>query len=70
MTTTPGPSIDVLQINMQTPRDLVATGHHVHSCPICYEHVPCYETCSVEPDLDLDDGTLRGAYHACAGCSA
>jgi len=35
----------------------------------CYEHVPCELLCAVEPDLTLDDGTLRGSFHTCDECS-
>lgn len=61
------PEGDVLIIEMQSYPDLVA-GRHVHSCPVCYEHIACVERCSVEPDLTLDDGTLRGAYDVCPSC--
>lgn len=57
----------VLVIYMQEQRDLL-TGHHVHPCPICYEHVPCEYRCSIEPDLTLDDGTLSGAHCVCPAC--
>ena len=59
----------MLVIDMQSYPDLV-TGRHAHSCPLCYEHVPCGMTCSVEPDLELDDGTMRGAYVECDACKA
>lgn len=55
-------------IDMQSRPDLVL-GRHVHTCPLCYEHVPCEQRCSVEPDLTLDDGTLRGAHCECSECS-
>lgn len=58
---------DVTVIEMQSRAPLVRGGH-VHSCPVCYENVPCEETCSCEEDLTLDDGTLRGAYVTCADC--
>jgi len=62
---------DVLRIDMQSfVRPLEATGNHVHSCPVCYEHVPCEMTCAVEPDATLDDGTLRGAFVECDQCVA
>lgn len=58
-----------LVIDMQSrARPLEARGGHVHSCPHCYEHVPCDETCAVEPDLTLDDGTPRGAFVVCSTC--
>ena len=60
---------DVLRIEMQSRAvPLEAKGNHVHTCPLCYEHVPCAQECAVEPDLTLDDGTLRGHYVACAKC--
>lgn len=43
-------------------------GAHVHSCPECYEHVPCEQTCAVEVDLTLDDGTPRGGFCVCDRC--
>lgn len=58
----------MLVINMQSRPDLVL-GNHAHTCPVCHEHVHCESRCSVEPDLTLDDGTLRGAYCECDGCS-
>jgi hypothetical protein len=62
------PSGNVLVIEMQSYPDLV-TGRHAHSCPTCYEHVACEDRCSVELDLTLDDGTLRGAYLECDACA-
>lgn len=60
----------VLRIDMQSrARPLEATGNHVHTCPVCYEHVPCRLTCAVEPDLTLDNGTLRGAHDLCGDCT-
>ncbi len=53
---------------MQSYPGIVAGGH-VHSCPTCYEHIPCEMSCSVESDLELDDGTLRGAYVECSECA-
>lgn len=61
------PGGEALVIDMQSRPDLL-TGRHVHTCTVCYEHAPCAETCSIEPDLTLDDGTLRGAYSVCAAC--
>lgn len=43
-------------------------GGHVHTCPECYEHIPCTMGCSTEWDLTLDDGTERGDYHVCDDC--
>lgn len=63
------PLAAVLRIDMQSrARPLEATGNHVHSCTVCYEHVPCALTCAVEPDLTLDDGTLRGSFDVCSSC--
>lgn len=45
-------------------------GAHVHACPECYENKPCAFTCTVEPDLALDDGTPRGAHVTCDDCLA
>ena len=59
----------VLVVYMQEQRDLLLGGH-VHGCPECYEHVPCEHRCSIEPDLTLDDGTLRGAYVVCDACAS
>ena len=59
----------VLVIYMQERPDLV-TGNHVHSCPECYEHVPCEMRCSVSLDLTLDDGTLCGGFVVCDECAA
>lgn len=28
---------------------------HAHSCPECYEHVPCTMACTIEPDLGLTE---------------
>lgn len=42
---------------------------HVHGCPECYEHVPCSMACTLEPDLELDDGTPSGGYFVCKSCS-
>jgi hypothetical protein len=59
-----------LVIDMQSRvHPLESYGNHVHSCPLCYEHVPCESLCAVEPDLTLDDGTLRGSFHTCDECS-
>ena len=61
----------ILLIDMQAGlRPLDVVGNHVHSCPSCYEHVPCEMRCSVEPDLTLDDGTLRGAFLDCEACAS
>jgi len=60
---------DVTVIEMQS-RAPIVRGGHVHSCPECYEDVPCEHTCSCEEDLRLDDGTPRGAYVVCDRCAA
>jgi len=44
------------------------TPRHVHGCPNCYEHLPCLEACSIEDDLELDDGTPCGGYFVCDLC--
>jgi hypothetical protein len=42
---------------------------HVHPCPECYEHPWCtYDDCTIEPDLQRDDGTLSGSYVVCDDC--
>ena len=41
---------------------------HVHACPECYEHVPCTMNCTLEPDLELDDGTPCGSHCVCERC--
>ena len=58
----------VVVVYMQEQYDRV-TGGHVHSCPECYEHVPCEMRCSVSLDLTLDDGTLCGGYVVCDECA-
>ncbi len=58
---------EVLAINMQAPPEKI-TGGHVHTCPECNDHVPCEMTCSSFTDMDLDDGTPRGAHVVCADC--
>jgi len=43
---------------------------HVHACPECYEHVPCDDPrCTLEPDLELDDGTPAGSHMVCDACA-
>lgn len=39
---------------------------HVHSCPCCYTHAVCYGECTLEPDLEQDDGTPSGAHFPCS----
>lgn len=41
---------------------------HRHSCPECYEHVLCTESCTLEPDLEEDDGTPYGSHMVCRTC--
>ena len=56
-------------IRMQSAPDLIGPGEHRHTCPECYEHVSCEYTCSCFSDMDLDDGTPRGAYVVCSECA-
>lgn len=42
---------------------------HVHSCPECFEHVPCDDPrCTLEPDLERNDGTPAGSHCVCDSC--
>jgi len=41
---------------------------HVHSCPECYEDVPCTMDCTLEPDLERDNGTPVGSHCVCDRC--
>lgn len=41
---------------------------HVHSCPECYEDAVCGFDCTIEPDLELDNGMPRGAFCVCRPC--
>jgi len=41
---------------------------HVHGCPSCYQKVPCWMPCHVEPDLSQDEPT--GFYVVCEVCEA
>ena len=50
---------------MHEPGEPVA---HVHGCPECYEKVACKWRCTLEPDLELDDGTPAGGYMVCDEC--
>lgn len=50
---------------LRDPEDPIA---HVHSCTECYDDFPCEEECTLEPDLELDDGTPRGAFSKCDRC--
>jgi len=38
---------------------------HTHSCPVCYERVPCEDDCSVVVD---DEGRRHGNATTCHGC--
>lgn len=58
---------DVMVIDMQA-RALRLHGGHVHRCPVCAEPVPCEDSCTIEPDLVLDDGTPCGLHHICEEC--
>jgi hypothetical protein len=40
---------------------------HYHSCPSCYEHVPCDLSCFIEPDLQ-DGDKEHGAHLTCKEC--
>jgi hypothetical protein len=39
---------------------------HVHPCPFCSGKFECLLDCTIEPDLELDDGTPVGAYVCCS----
>ncbi len=42
---------------------------HVHPCPKCYEPWPCGASdCTIEPDLERDNGMPSGAYCVCPPC--
>lgn len=41
---------------------------HYHSCPQCYEHKPCTMDCTLEPDLELRDGSPCGSHVLCDAC--
>jgi hypothetical protein len=43
------------------------TPPHVHSCPECYEDMPCaWPNCTIEDENDL--GMPRGAHAVCGVC--
>jgi len=43
---------------------------HVHPCPECYSAWPCaFLTCTIEPDLQLDNGVSSGFYEQCGRCT-
>jgi len=39
---------------------------HVHACPGCYQQFQCEQDCTLEPDLELRDGTPCGAHCYCS----
>lgn len=41
---------------------------HLHACPECYEDYPCELDCTLEPDLEREDGTPAGGYFKCDRC--
>lgn len=41
---------------------------HVHACPECYEDEACTENCTIEPDLEREDGTPAGSHLECSRC--
>lgn len=41
---------------------------HRHACPNCYEHKWCELPCTLEPDLEEEDGTPCGSHMICAEC--
>lgn len=43
--------------------------HHVHSCPQCYERIPCDDDCTIEPDMGTTKaGVPFGSHDVCAAC--
>lgn len=46
------------------------TPRHVHPCPICHGMSYCLMDCSIEPDLERDDGTPSGSYLCCSKACA
>jgi hypothetical protein len=40
---------------------------HFHSCPECYEAVPCNEDCTILYDISTRD-RLFGGYYVCEAC--
>ena len=43
---------------------------HVHPCPGCYTDWPCGMDCTIEPDLETDQGLPSGAYSISTGGAA
>jgi hypothetical protein len=43
---------------------------HRHACPECYEQKPCTQPCTLEPDLEGEDGTPYGSHMLCSACDA
>lgn len=41
---------------------------HYHHCPECYEHAPCWDSCTLVDELE-DDGRKFGNHVACNDCS-
>lgn len=50
--------------------DPLYRGGHVHSCPQCFEDVPCEDECHCADDLRLPNGTPRGHHVVCDECIA
>jgi hypothetical protein len=42
--------------------------HHRHPCPECYQYKLCTDVCTLEPDLEEEDGTPCGSHMVCAEC--
>jgi len=68
---------------LEEPREYIGTNYwirlayvpgqpvrHVYQCPICHGAFDCEMGCSLEPDLERDDGTPTGAYHCCSKACA
>jgi len=41
---------------------------HRHACPDCYDHWDCLDRCTLEPDLEDEDGTPHGSHYLCPSC--
>ncbi len=39
---------------------------HYHACPVCYEYKPCHMACTLEPDLERNDGSPCGSHMVCS----
>jgi hypothetical protein len=50
-----------------TPDNL--KGNHVHTCPICYEDMPCDDECSWEGDYVTNDGIPICHHAICDRCA-